>query len=86
MLNKYYLLVPVRGEWEASGIGECKEGLAGDIPGIRAAGEGPETWGEPGQFPARWLGDIIVYGELGSIVPVEVTHVWRHFHQKKCTY
>lgn len=77
-----YLLVPARGEWDASGIGECKEGLAGDIPGIRVAAEGPETWGEPGQFPARWLGDIIVYGELGSIVPVKIPTSRKQFSQR----
>lgn len=67
----WHSLVPARGEWEASGTGECSDGLAGDIPGMRVAGEGPDTWGDPGQFPARPLGDTIVYGELGSRVPVK---------------
>lgn len=62
-------LVPARGEWDGSGIGECKEGLPGDMPGIRAPGEGPETCGETGHGPTLGLTDTIVYGELGSRVP-----------------
>lgn len=62
-------LVPARGEWDGSGMGECKEGFPGDMPGIRAPGEGPETCGEPGQGPTLGLADTSVYGELGSRVP-----------------
>lgn len=63
-------LVPARGEWDGSGIGECKEGLPGDMPGMRAPGEGPETSGEPGHGPTLGLTDMDgVYGELGSRVP-----------------
>jgi len=54
------LLVPARGEWDGSGMGECKEGLPGDMPVIRAPGEGPETCGEPGQGATLGLVDKIV--------------------------
>lgn len=66
-LRKQYSLVPARGEC-GSGIGEWREGFPGDMPGIRAPGEGPETWGEPGHWPL-WLGDTMAYGELGSRGP-----------------
>lgn len=49
-------------------MGECSEGLPGDMPGILAPGEGPETCGEPGHWPL-WLGDTMGYGELGSRGP-----------------
>lgn len=70
-LNCMDLLVPARGEWDGSGMGECKEGFPGDMPGIRAPGDGPETCGEPGQGPTLGLADTSVYGELGSRVPAK---------------
>lgn len=74
------LLVPALGEWDASGMGECKEGLPGDMPGIRAPGEGPETCGDNGQLPTLGLADTIVYGELGSRVPE------RHLDELFCIF
>lgn len=49
-------------------MGECSDGLPGDMPWILAPGEGPENWGEPGHWPL-WLGDTMAYGELGSRAP-----------------
>ncbi len=77
-LDSLDLLVPARGEWDGSGIGECKEGLPGDMPGMRAPGEGPETSGEPGHGPTLGLTDMDgVYGELGSRVPaIQMKDIW----------
>lgn len=63
----FYSLDPARGECEASGMGEWREGLPGDMPCMR--GDGPETCGELGQVPVLWLGDTMGYGELGSRAP-----------------
>lgn len=85
-LDSLNLLVPARGEWDGSGIGECKEGFPGDMPGIRAPGEGPETCGEPGHGPTLGLADTIVYGELGSRVPAtQMKDIWTITqHLKEC--
>ncbi len=81
-LDSLDLLVPARGEWDGSGIGECKEGLPGDMPGMRAPGEGPETSGEPGHGPTLGLTDMDgVYGELGSRVPaIQMKDIWTTTH------
>jgi len=50
-------------------MGEFSEGFPGDMPWMRAPGEGPDTCGEPGHWPL-WLGDTMAYGELGSRAPV----------------